>query len=113
MKCCTATRSNHKTILRASEAVKKELLEAPVDIRERFITNLALLSIGKELVLEAKKLKSIGDKVFELKINGSPAWRLVYTVYENNIFILCLRKKTAQGKDKALISLAKKRLKLL
>lgn len=92
------------------KAVLKEMKELPDGVRDRFLVDLVMISKGMEPCLQIQHLKAAGDGVMELKINGSPAYRLVYTAkFLGKIVVLAARAKTAQGTDKTLIDVARKR----
>lgn len=94
-----------------SKAVFKEMKKLPDRDRERFLFDLLLISHGAEPTLPIQHLKAVGAGVMELKINGSPAYRLVYTAkFPGKIVVLAARAKTAQGTDKTLMDVARKRL---
>jgi phage-related protein len=95
-----------------SKPVKKELADLPEKIRDQFLVNILMLSSGVEPDLKLSHLSAVGPGVIELKINGSPAYRLVYTTkFKGELVILAARAKTAEGTDRQLLETVTSRLK--
>lgn len=84
----------------------------PEVVRDQFLMNLELLSVGLDLEIPIDHLSEIEPGVIELKINGSPAYRLVYsTKFTGKLVVLAARPKTTEGRDKKLIEAVTSRLK--
>ncbi|MGE8348999.1 MAG: type II toxin-antitoxin system RelE/ParE family toxin [Pseudomonas protegens] len=96
------------------KAGKKEMQEVPVKVRNVFLTNLNLLKVGEEPACAFGTLSSLGQGIYELKINGSPAWRCIYyTGLPGQIVVLHTCKKTTNGVDRQLLNVVEKRLAAL
>ncbi|MCS4261073.1 phage-related protein [Pseudomonas protegens] len=96
------------------KAGKKEMQEVPVKVRNVFLTNLNLLMVGEEPACAFGTLSSLGHGIYELKINGSPAWRCIYyTGLPGQIVVLHTCKKTTNGVDRQLSNVVEKRLAAL
>lgn len=92
-----------------SNAVLKELEKLPEEIRDSFLLDIERLSLGLAPMLAVAPLR---DVILELKINGSPAYRLLYTLkIAGKMIVLAARSKTKNGPDKQLIEVATSRLK--
>ena len=69
---------------------------------------------GGRSTLPIEHLSAIGPGVFEMKINGRPAFRCVYTTkVSGKVVILHAFKKTTNGPDQANLKTVKDRLKSL
>lgn len=110
-------KSHHKAKrgqLVLSKAVQKELADIPEKKRNQFLFNLEMALAGMEPGMAHEKLKAAGDGVIELKINGRPAYRCMYTRRKNgDVVVLHATEKTAQGQDKQLVKTTSQRLKQL
>lgn len=95
-----------------SKQVFKELEALPPSIRGQFLVAIERLQNGFDPGLPISYLTSVDKGVAELKINGRPAHRLVYTTkFAGKLVILAARPKTCQGQDQSLVDVARKRLK--
>lgn len=95
-------------------AVLKELGSVPERHRDRFITSLGLLSKQEPPTCKVKPLDSLGHSVYELIINGSPAWRCIYTTeLTGKIVVLHVTDKTTNGRDRQIANVVEERLKTL
>lgn len=93
--------------------VKREMEELPDGIRKRFLVALERMSWEFEPGEPVGPLGAAGKGVAELKINGHPAYRLVFTTQvKGKVLVLAARAKTCQGPDRKLIAAAAKRLKM-
>jgi phage-related protein len=93
-------------------AVLQELKDLPEPVRNQFLVNLEMVRVGLDPDLSLEHLTSVGQGVIELKINGRPAFRLVYTTkIPGKILVVAARAKTANGVDRKLIGTVKRRLK--
>lgn len=96
----------------AGRQVNKELEEVPGSVRNRFLVAIEQLTWDLEPGLVVRQLNAAGDGVAELKINGRPAYRLVFTSrIKGTLLVLAVRAKTSEGTDRTLIDVARKRLK--
>lgn len=86
----------------------------PQHVRDDFTADLQAIMTGRRPFREITPLSSIGQGVFELKINGSPAYRCVYIAkFADTVFILHSFEKTTNGVDVRAMDTARKRYKLL
>lgn len=98
----------------ANNQVIKCLRDLPEHVGTQFMVELESIASGHQPSLEVEHLTSVGKGVIELKINGRPAYRCVYTTkIEGKIVILHAFKKTKNGPDVHNCDVAKKRLKNL
>ncbi|HBW1268345.1 TPA: type II toxin-antitoxin system RelE/ParE family toxin [Klebsiella pneumoniae] len=86
--------------------VDKELKSLPIDKALAFLHNLKLVAAGIEPELKVEHLKVVAPGVIELKINGSPAYRCVYTIKSPGkvIVLRVFKKTTKEGANKQVIS---------
>lgn len=97
-----------------SDAAEREYKDLPEKIQDEFGKDLRRIQFGQDPVLAIKHLNGIGAGVTELIINGSPAYRCIYvTKYMDAVVVLHSFEKTAQGRDKQGMEVAKQRLKEL
>lgn len=98
-----------------SKAVRKEIENLPVDrVRDPTLLDLERMAQGLKPLQTVKPLQSAGNGVMEMVFNGSPAYRVVYTLKrEGKVTVLAARPKTCNGQDKTLIEVARRRLKAL
>lgn len=96
-----------------SEAVKKEFKKVcPKPVAIQFITQLDG-RVARNLQPTCK-FDHLGDGVIELKINGSPAFRCVYTTkIPGRVIVLHTFAKTSEGPDHKNVKLAKSRARKL
>lgn len=93
---------------------KKEFEKLPSDARDDFAADFLAIQRDRRPFRDITPLQSVGKGVFELKINGSPAYRCVYVAkYADTIFILHSFEKTANGTDRKAMKTAEARYKLL
>lgn len=105
-------RRQHRTVEFSNKAASKELEDFPESIRDQFLVSLESISWDLEPGLQVAPLSSVAKGVLELKKNGSPAYRLVYTMkFPGKVVVLAARPKTCNGVDKQLIAIAAARLK--
>jgi phage-related protein len=97
------------------KAVQRELKDLPEQKRDAFLLSLMMMSKGMEPTCEVGSLDSLGHGVYELKINGKPAWRCIYTtaVIPGTIVVLHATKKTTNGCDRQIANVVAERLKTL
>ena len=92
----------------------KQMKALPAAKREQFLLSLEMVRMRLPPALRHEKLKSAGNGVIELKINGSPAYRCMYVVDKNgDVVVLHVTSKTARGQDRQLIKTTAQRFKRL
>ena len=98
-----------------SDAAHREYQKLPALIQDEFGKDLRRIQFGEAPNLPIEHLsESVGIGSFELKINGSPAYRCVYvTKYAGTVIVLHSFVKTTNGVDKKAMKVAKQRLKVL
>lgn len=91
----------------------KDLKALPQVVRDAFAVALTAAQHNQVPTLDFKHLHvSKGNSAIELKINGRPAYRVVYTTKApGKVHVLYAGKKTAQGTDRQLIETVEARLK--
>jgi phage-related protein len=78
----------------------------------QFMVELDAIANGRETSLEIEHLTSVGKGVIELKINGRPAYRCVYTTkIPGKVVVLHAFKKTKNGPDGHNLDVVRQRLK--
>lgn len=93
-------------------AVVKELKAVPERHRDRFLLSLSLLAKGLKPTCDVKQLDSIDRNIYELIINGRPAWRCIYyTGDSGKIVVMHATKKTTNGSDRQIANVVEQRLK--
>jgi len=98
----------------ANNQVEKNLRDLPEWVGMQFMVELESIASGHAPSLAIDHLTSVGKGVVELKINGRPAYRCVYTTkIPGKIMILHAFKKTKNGPDVHNCEVAKQRLKNL
>ena len=97
-----------------SKTAKKEYLELPEEAYEQFKRDITILKRDQRPYLPIEMLTSVGKGVYELKINGSPAYRCVYVAkYKDKLVILGAFTKTTNGSDNAIRTTCQKRHKAM
>jgi hypothetical protein len=110
-------RKQDETVIRTveffSKAAEKDFYNVPP--REVILTFITQLEGRLAINLAPTILFSnLGDGVIELKVNGSPAYRCVYTMKQpGKVIVLHTFAKTTNGPDVKNVQLAKKRAKKL
>ena len=96
-------------------AVHREFMKAPeTRVRDVFLADLTLMSHNQKPGSEVRPLGSLGRDVYELKINGRPAWRCIYyTGITGKIVVLHVTEKTTNGRDSQIANVVELRLKTL
>lgn len=89
---------------------KRDFYDIPRDKVIQFIMQLeGRIALGESPTMP---ITHLGDGLIELKINGSPAFRCVYTLkVPGQVLVLNTFVKTTNGPDHHNVSKAKKRLK--
>lgn len=107
----------HQNITFANSAARKEFLSMPDEVKDDFAMSLYAIMSGKRPYLPTSRLKGALFSEFgvlELKINGSPAFRCVYSTRRlGKVYVLHTFKKTTNGTDRKAMAVATKRLKEL
>lgn len=90
-------------IIFASAKVKKELKGLPEQERDAFLIDLRMVAMGLDPLSDVDHLTSIAKGVVELKRNGSPAFRCVYTTkLPGGVVVLYAGEKTTNGQCRKL-----------
>lgn len=80
-------------------------------VQEAFAVDLEMIMNGLKPLSSSKPLNGLGKGVFELKKNGRPAYRCVYVVKNNTLYVLHVCSKTSDGTPKHHEDTIKKRFK--
>lgn len=93
--------------------VKKEIQSIPTEIALMFLHSLRLVAAGEKPELEVESLNApVGRGALELKINGSPAYRCIYSNKDpEKVVVLHVFAKTTNGPALKNYKTAKGRLK--
>lgn len=98
-------------IVFASGKVKKELASLPEKVRDSFLIDLQMVAAGLDPLSKIDHLTTCGPGVIELIINGSPAYRCVYsTKTPGSVVVLYAGVKTTNGTCRKLKNAVDKRL---
>lgn len=81
--------------------------------QEAFAVDLEMMMNRLKPLSSSKALNGLGKGVFELRKNGRPAYRLVYTIKDDTIYVLHVYSKTSDGTPKAHEETIKKRYKTI
>lgn len=96
------------------KAVTKEMGGPSVEDRDAFIASLGLIAKSLQPRLKLKKLETIDKSVFQLRADGTEAWRCIYTTeVPGKIVVLHVCQKTTEGVDTQLKNVVELRLKAL
>lgn len=96
----------------ASGQTERELRDLPDLKKDAFQFNLDLICAGLPPELPVKPLDSQGSGVYQLMINGRPAYRCVYYLkVPGEVVVVYAGKKTTNGVDRQLQSTVAERLK--
>lgn len=79
---------------------RKSLEDFPYKIREQFVQAIEAIRYGLNPPLTLKPMNSLGKGVVEIKKNGKPAYRVVYVIKDDTLYILHAYSKTSNGTDK-------------
>ncbi|MFS1444596.1 type II toxin-antitoxin system RelE/ParE family toxin [Vibrio sp. 10N.286.46.E10] len=91
---------------------EKCLKSFPRKILLRFLQDIAFLMEGSQPTLSVDSMKGLGKNVkgvLELRKNGKPAYRLIYTIKGDTLFILDAFSKTSDKTDSKHIKTVKAR----
>jgi phage-related protein len=78
----------------------KSLESFPQEVYEKFTQDLEFLSYGLAPLSRIKPMNGLGKNVSELIKNGKPAYRVVYVIKDDVIYVLHVFTKTSNGTDK-------------
>jgi phage-related protein len=93
---------------------KENTKALPKDVQKEFGVSLKAIQEDKRPFLPIKSLNSIGSGIFELKINGSPAFRCAYIAkFYNAVIVLHSFEKTTNKVDRQAMKTLEKRYKEL
>ncbi|WP_455815743.1 type II toxin-antitoxin system RelE/ParE family toxin [Pseudomonas graminis] len=81
--------------------------------QEAFAVDVDMLMNRLKPLSSSKALNGLGKGVFELRKNGRPAYRLVYTIKDDTVYILHVYSKTSDGTPKHHEDTIKKRYKTI
>ncbi|MBD8682815.1 type II toxin-antitoxin system RelE/ParE family toxin [Pseudomonas sp. CFBP 13719] len=96
------------------KAAFKEMATVPERIRDAFLLSLSMVLKHLEPACQVSPLGGLGKNVYELKINGRPAWRCIYyTGITGKIVVLHVTEKTTNGRDSQIANVVEQRLKTL
>lgn len=96
-----------------NESAEREYKALPEAIQDDLGKALRCVQFDEKPALSIDHLHGMSG-VVELRINGSPAYRCVYTVkYMDTVVVLHTFEKTCNGPDKPAMALVRKRLKEL
>lgn len=98
-----------------NKAARDEYLELPQRVRRIFGFDLHAIQRGLKPESPSVNLaENVGKGAFELKVNGSPAFRVVYCArYGNTVFILHSFAKTTNSVDRKAMDTARRRYLLM
>ena len=97
-----------------SDAAEREYKDLPADVIDAFGKDLRRIQYNGKPDLDVKQFKGFDVAVKELKIEGSPAYRCVYTTkYLDTLFVLHAFIKTTNGVDRQAMKVVELRLKEL
>ena len=85
----------------------------PPPVVERFAYDLEAISYGQKPASSSKQMNGFSKNVIELRKNGKPAYRLIYTIIGDTIFVIHAFVKSSVGTDKKHESTIKLRLSSL
>lgn len=95
-------------------AAEREYKDLPQNVQDQFGKSLRTIQYNGTPDLMIAPLKGFSVNVVELKINGSPAFRCVYTTkYLDTVVVLHSFEKHTNGSDRQAMSVVKLRLKEL
>lgn len=104
-------KQSREIVFHPEKAVIRELGKVPERHRDRFLNSLSLIAIGEDPTCGKDKLDSVDTNVYELIINGRPAWRCIYYVEKGKVVVLHATEKTTNGADRQIKNVVEERLK--
>ena len=97
-----------------NKSAEHEYNDLPQSVKNTFQLDFTALKAGSKPFSKIESLNTVGKGSFELKINGSPAYRCVYVAkYNDTVYILHSFIKTTNGVDRQAIKTASSRYKLI
>lgn len=94
------------------KAVTKEMADLPDRQRNQFLLDLGLMRKRLNPLCKVTQMHAIDRDVYELGINGRPAYRCIYyTGDRGKIVVLHATKKTTNGVDRQIANVVEQRLK--
>lgn len=78
---------------------EKNLKNFPMEQREKFALDLMRLQYGLQPMLKTKPMQGLGKGVMEICKNGKPAYRVVYVIKDNKVYVLEVFVKTSDKTD--------------
>ncbi|MGB9088137.1 MAG: type II toxin-antitoxin system RelE/ParE family toxin [Pseudomonas farsensis] len=111
----TAAKKDRDIDFYPRERVLRELGDLPVEKRKIFLRRLALIAADEPLPAgQVRYMTGLGNQVYEIRINGKPAFRCLYTTsLTGKIVVLHATEKTTDGSDSKIANVVKERLKAL
>lgn len=111
MKKKVEVKSSAKRVVFSNKASKKAFQKLPDKARHPFSSELNdVIAYGVHPTILNETLF---QKVVELKVNGSPAFRCAYVVKDDVVVVLHSFAKTSEGPDRQNLDTVKKRLSKL
>ena len=106
-----AVKCTKKPIKFSNTQSRKAFEKLPKSIKSIFASELEdVIAYGMSPIIQFDQLP---NKVIELKVNGSPAYRCAYKVLNDCIVVLHSFKKTCEGPDKKNMETVKTRINSL
>lgn len=97
-----------------SEAAEREYKAMPSEIQDDFGKDLRRIQFSEKTKYPTEKLGGFSVSVVEIKINGSPGFRCVYTTkYLDTVVVLHTFTKTTNAVDRPAMAVVALRLKEL
>jgi phage-related protein len=98
-----------------NKAAQKAFMGLPAAIRTQFGADIYAIQHNQRCFSDCEDVSSsVGKGAFELKENGSPAYRAIYCAkYLNTVYILHAFAKTTNGVDRQAMATAAMRYKIL
>lgn len=78
---------------------EKKLKNFPAKQREKFVADLIRLQYGLQPIMKTKPMHGLGRGVVEICKNGKPAYRVVYLVKGDKVYVLEAFVKTSDETD--------------
>lgn len=90
-----------KEVVYVSGVEKDMRKQFPPDILDEVLVEIERLKYGLETIRKTKAMNGLGQGVIEWIRNTKPAYRLVYVVGRNGIYVLHAFSKTSNGTPKS------------
>ncbi|CAK1881134.1 Addiction module toxin RelE [Vibrio crassostreae] len=78
---------------------EKKLESFPAEQREKFVADLVRLQYGLQPMMKTKSMQGLGKGVIEICKNGKPAYRVVYVIKDEKVYVLEAFVKTSNQTD--------------